>query len=43
MYASKFEYYHCEKKIVIGVNLSLYIDSADLNHLGIKIENSDKK
>lgn len=56
--ASKFEYYHCEKKMVIGVNmlnlhkliktinsndtLSLYIDSTDLNHLGIRIENSDK-
>lgn len=56
--ASKFEYYHCENKIVVGVNmlnlykliktvnsndtLTLYIDSADVNHLGIKIENGEK-
>ena len=56
--ASKFEYYYCEKKMTIGINmlnlhkliktinsndtLSLYIDSNDHNHLGIKIENSEK-
>ena len=56
--ACKFEQYHCEGKIVIGVNmlnmyklirainsndiLTLFIDSSDMNHLGIKIENGDK-
>lgn len=56
--ANKFEYYHCDKKISIGINmlnfhkliktinsndtLTLYIDSNDQNHLGIKIENSEK-
>ena len=56
--ASKFELYHCEGRISIGINmlnfhkliktinnnntLSLYIDRDDVNHLGIKIENSDK-
>jgi proliferating cell nuclear antigen len=56
--SSKFEYYFCDKKITIGVNmlnfhkliktinsndtLTLYIDEADHNHLGIKIENSEK-
>lgn len=56
--ASKFELYHCEGRINIGINmlnlhkliktinnnntLSLYIDRDDVNHLGIKIENSDK-
>jgi proliferating cell nuclear antigen len=56
--ANKFEYYHCENKIVVGVNmlnlykliktvnsndtLTLYIDSSDVNHLGIKIENGEK-
>lgn len=56
--ASKFEHYHCEAPIVIGVNmlnmyklirsinsndiLTLFIDSEDMNHLGIKIENGEK-
>lgn len=56
--ASKFEHYHCESRIVIGVNmlnmyklirainsgdiLTLFIDSSDMNHLGIKIENGEK-
>jgi len=56
--AKKFEHYHCESKIVIGVNmlnmyklirainsndiLTLFIESNDMNHLGIKIENGDK-
>lgn len=56
--ASKFEYYHCDSKIVIGVNmlnlyklirainsndiLTLFMDSDDMNHLGIKIENGEK-
>lgn len=56
--ASKFEHYHCEGRIVIGVNmlnmyklirainsgdiLTLFIDSSDMNHLGIKIENGSK-
>lgn len=56
--ASKFELYHCDGRINIGINmlnlhkliktinnnntLSLYIDRDDVNHLGIKIENSDK-
>jgi proliferating cell nuclear antigen len=56
--ASKFEHYHCEAPIVIGVNmlnmyklirsinsndiLTLFIDSEDINHLGIKIENGEK-
>ena len=58
LHASEFEYYQCESKIVIGVNmlnmyklirainsndiLTLYIDSSDMNHLGIKIENGEK-
>jgi proliferating cell nuclear antigen len=56
--ASKFEVYHCEGRISIGVNmlnfhkllktinnnntLSLFMDRDDFNHLGIKIENSEK-
>jgi proliferating cell nuclear antigen len=56
--ASRFEYYHCNKKMSIGVNmanfhkliktinnndtLTLFIDSHDMNHLGIRIENSEK-
>jgi|UniRef100_A0A6C0BET2 proliferating cell nuclear antigen len=56
--APKFEYFHCESKITIGVNmlnlyklirtinsndtLTLFIESDDLNHLGIKIENGEK-
>ena len=56
--ASKFEVYHCEGRISVGINmlnlhkliktinntntLSLYIDRDDVNHLGIKIENSEK-
>lgn len=56
--AGKFEYFHCENKITIGVNmlnlyklirtinsndtLTLFIESDDVNHLGIKIENGDK-
>jgi proliferating cell nuclear antigen len=56
--ACKFEYYHCENKIVVGVNmlnlyklirtinsndtLTLFIESSDMNHLGIKIENGEK-
>lgn len=54
----KFEHYHCDSKIVIGVNmlnlyklirtinsndiLTLFIESNDMNHLGIKIENGEK-
>jgi proliferating cell nuclear antigen len=54
----KFEYFHCENRIVVGVNmlnlyklirtinsndtLTLFIESSDMNHLGIKIENGDK-
>lgn len=56
--ANRFEYYHCENKIVIGVNmlnfhkliktinsndtLTMFMDTADMNHLGIKIENNEK-
>jgi proliferating cell nuclear antigen len=56
--ASKFELYHCQGRISIGVNmlnlhkliktinnndtLTLFIDKDDMNHLCIKIENSDK-
>ena len=56
--ASKFEMYHCEGRISVGINmlnlhkliktinnnntLSLFIDREDVNHLGIKIENSEK-
>ena len=56
--ASKFEVYHCEGRISVGINmlnlhkliktinnantLSLFIDRDDVNHLGIKIENSEK-
>jgi proliferating cell nuclear antigen len=56
--ASKFEVFHCDGKISVGLNmlnlhkliktinnnntLSLYIDKDDVNHLGIKIENTDK-
>ena len=56
--ASKFEHYHCEGKVNIGVNmlnlhkliktinsndiLTLFIDSKNINHLGIKIENGEK-
>jgi len=58
LYADKFEYYHVENKVSIGVNfinfyklirtinsndtLTLFIESNDLNHLGIKIENGEK-
>lgn len=58
LHADKFEYYHCENKISVGVNfinlyklirtinsndtLTLFIESNDLNHLGIKIENGEK-
>lgn len=56
--ACKFESYHCEGKISVGINmlnfyklirtinsndtLTLFIEAADINHLGIKIENGDK-
>jgi proliferating cell nuclear antigen len=56
--ASKFEFYNCESKITIGINmlnfyklirtinsndtLTLFIEAADINHLGIKIENGEK-
>jgi proliferating cell nuclear antigen len=56
--AKKFEFYHCEGKLSIGVNmlnlfklvrtinsndtLTLFIENTDINHLGIKIENSEK-
>ena len=56
--AGKFEAYHCEGRIAIGVNmlnlhkliktinnndtLTLYIDADDMNHLCIKIENTEK-
>jgi proliferating cell nuclear antigen len=56
--ANKFEFYQCDNKITIGVNmlnfyklirtinsndtLSLFIECNDKNHLGIKIENSEK-
>lgn len=56
--APKFEYFHCENKLTIGVNmlnlyklirtinsndtLTLFIETDDLNHLGIKIENGEK-
>ena len=56
--ANKFEYYTCNGKVTIGVNmlnfyklirtinsndtLSLFIEAADKNHLGIKIENAEK-
>ena len=56
--AGRFEYYHCERRISIGVNmlnlhkliktinnndtLTLFIDSQDMNHLGIRIENGEK-
>jgi proliferating cell nuclear antigen len=56
--ASKFELYHCDGRISIGVNmlnlhkliktinnndtLTLFIDTEDVNHLCIKIENSEK-
>lgn len=56
--ASKFESYHCDDKITIGVNmlnfyklirtinsndtLTLFVETSDKNHLGIKIENSEK-
>lgn len=56
--ADKFEYYHCDGKLSVGVNfinlyklirtinsndtLTLFIESTDLNHLGIKIENGEK-
>ncbi len=56
--ASKFEYFYCENKINIGVNmlnlyklirsvnsndiLTLFVDSNDINSLGIKIENGEK-
>lgn len=56
--AGKFEHYHCNGRIAIGVNmlnlyklirsinsndiLTLFIDSDDMNYLGIKIENGEK-
>ena len=56
--AAKFEVYHCEGRIAIGVNmlnlhkliktinnndtLTLFIDSDDMNHLCVKIENNEK-
>lgn len=56
--ACKFEFYNCEGKITIGINmlnfyklirtinsndtLTLFIESSDINHLGIKIENGEK-
>jgi proliferating cell nuclear antigen len=56
--ASKFELYHCEGRMSVGINmlnlhkliktinnnntLSLYIDRDDVNHLGIRIDNSEK-
>lgn len=56
--AGKFEAYHCEGRIAIGVNmlnlhkliktinnndtLTLFIDADDMNHLCIKIENTEK-
>lgn len=56
--ASKFDYYSCETKTTIGINmlnfyklirtinsndtLSLFIETSDINHLGIKIENGEK-
>ena len=56
--AAKFEFYNCESKITIGINmlnfyklirtinsndtLTLFIESSDINHLGIKIENGEK-
>ena len=56
--AEKFEYYKCESKLVIGVNmlnfhkliktvnsndtLTLFVDGADMNTLGIKIESNLK-
>lgn len=56
--ATKFEYFFCENKITIGVNmlnmyklirtinsndtLTLFIESDNMNHLGIKIENGEK-
>lgn len=56
--ASKFEVYHCDSRLAIGVNmlnmhklirtvnnndqLTLFIDKDDMNHLGIKIENTEK-
>lgn len=56
--ACKFEYYQCESRTNIGINmlnfyklirtinsndtLTLFIDSDDINHLGIKIENGEK-
>jgi proliferating cell nuclear antigen len=56
--ASRFEYYNCERRVLIGVNilnlhkliktannndtLTMFVDSNDMNHLGIRIENSSK-
>ena len=56
--ASKFEMYHCDGRIGIGVNmlnlhkliktinnndtLTLFIESEDMNHLCVKIENTEK-
>lgn len=56
--AGRFEYYHCDKKVTLGVNmlnfhkliktinnndtLTLFVDSHDMNHLGIRIENGEK-
>jgi proliferating cell nuclear antigen len=56
--ASKFEFYLCDCKMTIGINmlnfyklirtinsndtLTLFIESNDPNHLGIKIENGEK-
>ena len=56
--AARFESYHCEGKMNVGVNmlnlhkliktinnnntLSLFIDRDDVNHMGIRIDNTDK-
>lgn len=56
--ADKFEYFHCEGVISIGINmlnlhkliktvhnndtLTFFMTRDDINHIGIKIENSDK-
>lgn len=56
--ASKFEVYHCDGRVSIGVNmlnlhkliktinnndqLTIFMDTDDMNHLCIKIENTDK-
>ena len=53
--SNNFEYYHCPKKIIIGLSmlnlfriikiatnndvLTMFIDSEDINHLGIRFYN----